>query len=134
MKACKNPLLWSANYDRKNNDYTNALRLRCFKWCEFSTNSISYCFICSTLYTCNVFSKVSLYASCYRKISLGPMNNARDLARIPRGINWVRSGPSQLLSEHGDLSYYIYCIFRKKVLGREPSGKVSNQFIVNFNF
>ena len=24
LKACKNPLLWNANYDRENNDYTNA--------------------------------------------------------------------------------------------------------------
>ena len=37
-EACKNPLLWNANYDRENNDYTNALRPRRFKWCDFLTN------------------------------------------------------------------------------------------------
>ena len=31
MKACTKPLLWNANCDRENNDYTNALRPRHFK-------------------------------------------------------------------------------------------------------
>ena len=30
VKACTKPLLWNANYDRENNDYTNALRPRFF--------------------------------------------------------------------------------------------------------
>ena len=47
-KAYKNPLLWNAKYDHENNDYRNALRPRRSKWCDFSTNFISYCSICST--------------------------------------------------------------------------------------
>ena len=31
-------LAWDGNYDRENNYYTNALRPRRFKWCDFSTN------------------------------------------------------------------------------------------------
>ena len=30
-------VIWDANYNRENNDYTNALRPRRFKWCDFST-------------------------------------------------------------------------------------------------
>ena len=36
----KNPVLWNANYDRENNNYTNALRPRRFKWCNFLPNFI----------------------------------------------------------------------------------------------
>ena len=39
-EACKNPLLWNANYERENNDYTNAFRPRRFKWGDFLTNFI----------------------------------------------------------------------------------------------
>ena len=31
-------VFWNANYDRENDDYTNALRPRRFKWCDVSTN------------------------------------------------------------------------------------------------
>ena len=31
VKACTKPLLWNANYDRENDDSTNALRPRRFK-------------------------------------------------------------------------------------------------------
>ena len=31
VKECTKPLLCDANYDRENNDSTNALRPRCFK-------------------------------------------------------------------------------------------------------
>ena len=35
LKACAKPLLSDANYDHENNDSTNVLRPRHFKWCDF---------------------------------------------------------------------------------------------------
>ena len=35
VKSGTKPLLWNVNYDRGNNDYTNALNPRCFKWCDY---------------------------------------------------------------------------------------------------
>ena len=32
--VCKT-VIWNANYDRENNDYTNSLRPRRFNWCDF---------------------------------------------------------------------------------------------------
>ena len=45
------------------------------------------------------------------------------------GINGT--GPSYLFSENGDLSFLL---FFETVLSRELSGKVSKNFIDNFNF
>ena len=39
-ESMQKTVLWKANYDRENNDYTNALRPRHFKWCDFYTNFI----------------------------------------------------------------------------------------------
>ena len=36
VKECTKPLLCNTNYDRENNDSTNALRPRRFKKCNFS--------------------------------------------------------------------------------------------------
>ena len=35
-RAFTKPFLRDANYDHENNDYTKALRPRCFKCCNFS--------------------------------------------------------------------------------------------------
>ena len=108
VKQRKKPLFWKASYDRENNDYTNALRPRCFKWCDFSTNFI-HCSTCSTLFTCQVFPKYYLNkfgASIDRKILLGPMKNARDQHDYRHKLGKI--GPSQiLLSKHGDLSFLL---------------------------
>ena len=56
----KKPFLQHANYDQENNNSTNALRPRRFKWCDLSPNFIRYCSIWSTLSTCQFFSQVLL--------------------------------------------------------------------------
>ena len=52
LKTSKYLLLWNANYDRESNNYLNALCPRHSKWCDFVTNFMWYCSICSTLSTC----------------------------------------------------------------------------------
>ena len=69
-ESVQNPLLWNGNYYRKNNDFMNALRPRCFKWCAFSTNFMIMFLMLVTLYLSSFFLSITLinYASSYRKI------------------------------------------------------------------
>ena len=64
------PLLWNANYNGKNNDYTNSLRPRRFKWCEFSTDFMILFHMLDTFYLSTFFSSIALknHDSSYRKI------------------------------------------------------------------
>ena len=48
VKARTKPLLWDANYDRKNNDYTKALRPRRFKWFNFSKKILTLLYVLDT--------------------------------------------------------------------------------------
>ena len=55
------------------------------------------------------------------------MNNARDLHGNKH--KWGKIGPSYLLSENGDVSFFF-----ETMPGGEHSGKVSKKFIGNFFF
>ena len=60
-------------------DYTSALRRRRFKWCNFSTSFIILFHMLDSFYLSGLLPIALInYASSYRKIELGPMNNARD--------------------------------------------------------
>ena len=71
-------LLCDANYDRKNNDSTNALRPHCFRCFQKCYMILFY--MLDTLYLSSFFPSITFisYVLSYRKMERGPMNNARD--------------------------------------------------------
>ena len=73
-ESVQETVLWTANYDRENNDYKDVLRPRRFKWRDFSTNFMT-CSICSTLSTCLVFFPKHYFNKLYSK--------------LPQNITWT---------------------------------------------
>ena len=57
VKECTEPLLWDANYDRENNDYTSALRPGRFKWWIFHKFHILF-FMLDIFYLSNFFPSI----------------------------------------------------------------------------
>ena len=60
-------VFWNANYDRENNDYTNALRPRRFKWCDFRQISYDIAPYARHFLPVKIFPKY-YFTSSYRKI------------------------------------------------------------------
>ena len=59
------PVLWNANYDGENIDYTNALRPRRFKWCVFDKFHMILSLMLDTFYLSGFISQV-LHKLCFQ--------------------------------------------------------------------
>ena len=101
-------LLWpKTSYLHLNRKEKTAKKL----WCDFLTNFIWYCSICSTLSTCQVFSQVLL-----EEIMLPATAKCNLDQRITRaiskstGINWVRL--TWHISKASRMTYHFYGVFR----------------------
>ena len=108
-ESVQKTVLWNANYDRENNEYTNTLRPRCFM--IFQQISYDVFHKLDTFYLSGFIPSITLiyYSSICRKTELGPIIITRRVISSSRGINWIR------LTRHISLARmvtYHLCVFR----------------------
>ena len=92
---------------------------------------ISYCSICSTLSTRQVFPEYYFYELCFellQNVNVDRWNNARDQHEFRH--KWGKIGPSHLLNENGDLSFLLY--FSKQPLVENIQGECQENSSVTF--
>ena len=74
MKEYTKPLLCDANYDRKNNDSTDALPPRRFKYCDVSTNFTDMVLYARLFLPVKFFPEYYFYKVCFE---------------LPQNVTWT---------------------------------------------
>ena len=123
MKACTKPLLWDAKYDH---NYTNALRPRRFKLCDIFY-MILFSYTIGTFYLSSFFFPKSDY---FNKLPLFVICDMRNFLKM---CYLVKIGPSDLLSEHIDLFFFIDFFSSKQCLVENSQGKFQKTSSATFS-